>query len=314
MYYPYLRARQFELIALRELVTESTHHDLVIPVIEPVRKSMNSLNRANEIFTENDFFPYLVVNPLEGDVTGDSNYMLDYRKNMETCSFLPAFHFTNSDFIEESIEKYELENCMLICLEGFADNSSLRDLCNNAAIQKVVVLDPQKNRALDHFLKETGKSYIRLDDVFERQKKNADYLGIPANKLTEEHLYFRNEGYAGFSDFTVLPSEFTIGGATPRAVVIHLSYVDKENNSEIWIRHFTSETGSDSIVNVQGKFKEAARKALEFCNEMGLENTAIAELQDYYTNEKYPGLGIIKKISIKNHLITVRNYLLEHHE
>ena len=48
MYYPYLRARQFELIALRELVTESEHENLVIPIIEPVRKSFNGLNKANE--------------------------------------------------------------------------------------------------------------------------------------------------------------------------------------------------------------------------------------------------------------------------
>src|SRR5699024_2368659 len=141
----------------------------------------------------------------------------------------------------------------------------------------------------------------RLDDVFEKQDRNADYLHIAKNKFSEEHLYYADEGYQGFSDYTTLSSEYTDGGFAPRAVVIHLTYIyiNKEKKGEIWIGHFTSET-NDSIANIQGKFAEAAAKAVRFIDEHPLENVATLELKQYFNDAKYPGLGTVKKISIKN--------------
>lgn len=37
MYFPYLRGRQFELIALRELVEQGLIGENIIPVIEPIK-------------------------------------------------------------------------------------------------------------------------------------------------------------------------------------------------------------------------------------------------------------------------------------
>jgi hypothetical protein len=94
----------------------------------------------------------------------------------------------------------------------------------------------------------------------------------------------------------------------PMAVVIHLSYINNDYNKEIWIRHFTSVT-NDTNSNVQGKFAEAAKKAIQFCNDNSLNNSAITELRNYYNESRYPGLGTVKKISIKNHLLIISNYL-----
>jgi hypothetical protein len=197
---------------------------------------------------------------------------------------------------------------MLICLDNFSDEQSFRKLCENPAVNHIMLLEPNKYRNLDKFIKSLKKSYIRLDDLFERQQKNADYLNILAHKFTEEHLFYIEDGYQGFSDFTVLPREFVDGGSTPRAVVIHLTYVNQESENQIWIRHFTSDT-NDSIVNVQGKFAEAAGKASVFCKSANLRNSAIDELLAYYDEHRYPGLGTVKKISIKNHLLVVSSYL-----
>jgi hypothetical protein len=56
------------------------------------------------------------------------------------------------------------------------------------------------------------------------------------------------------------------------AVVIHLTYL--KENEQIWKRHFTSTT-NDSQANVQGKFAEAAKKAVGFCKSEGLNNLAM---------------------------------------
>ena len=50
MYYPYFRARQFELIALRELADEDTLQDRVIPIFEPVKRPSITLILRLKIF------------------------------------------------------------------------------------------------------------------------------------------------------------------------------------------------------------------------------------------------------------------------
>jgi hypothetical protein len=309
MYFPYLRARQFELITLRELVSEGELQDKIVPVLEPVKESFNNLNIAHKIFQEKNFNTYLIVNPFQGEIPGDTETFLNYISGLENSKFLPAFHYSNnSEYINSSIKKYNLNNCLIVCLDNFSDEEGLKTLCRNSNISHIMLLDPNKYRSLDRFIKSLGKFYIRLDDLFEKQQKNADFLNIPAHKFSEEHLYYSQENYQGFSDFTVLPSEYIDGGSTPRAVAIHLTYLNSIEEKQIWIRHFTSET-NDSIANVQGKFAEAAQKAIQFCDNLPLNNSATDELKSYYKESKYPGLGTVKKISIKNHLLVIGNFL-----
>lgn len=308
MYFPYLRARQFELIALRELVAERVL-DKIMPVLEPVKDSFNNLNLANKIFMEHDFSSYLIVNPFKGDASGDTDVFLNYLSEIGSSAFQTAFHYSdNLDYITSSIEKYNLTNCLVIALENFADEERFKTLCTNSAVSHIMLLEPHKYRSLDRYIKSLGKFYIRLDAVFEKQLRNADFLEIPAHKFTEEHLYYAQDNYQGFGDFTVLPNEYVEGGSTPRAVVIHLTYLKADSEDQIWVRHFTSES-NDSIANVQGKFAEAAGKAVAFCEALPLQNSATSELKRYYYEAKYPGLGTVKKIYIKNYLLVINQYL-----
>jgi hypothetical protein len=310
MYYPFLRARQFELIALRDLVSLRLIQGYVLPVLEPVKKSLNNLNLANKVFCDFNQRAFLILNPSVGEKVENYSHFSEYLISLgQTSAFMPAFHYTNNaSFISNIIRANSFSGCMLVCNSNFVDDSNLRNLCADAAISHIMVLEPQKNRSLDRYLRGLNKIYIRLDDVFEKQEKNADFLVIPAHKFSEEHLYFIEDGYQGFSDYTILSSEYTEGGSTPRAVAIHLTYINEDEEKQIWIRHFTS-TSNDSIANVQGKFAEAAAKAVHFCDCYPLLNQATQELKEYFEEGKYPGLGTVKKISIKNHLLIVTNYL-----
>ena len=308
MYYPFLRARQFELIALRELATEEATQGVIIPILEPVKETHNNLILAHKVFLEKAQTTFLIVNPTIGELAGDSHFYLEYLATLEGQIFLPAFHYkNNANFITQSIAKFKLTNCMIICQNDISsEDLEFRQLVEQTTIASINVNDPNRNRSLHRFLKGLNKNYIRLDDLFEKQARNSDYLEIDEHRFSEEHLYFQDEGFRGFSDYTVLPSEYIDGGSTPRAVVIHLTYLSGQN--QIWIRHFTSET-NDSISNVQGKFAEAAAKAVNYCRQNGLTNSAIVELESYYDNEHYPGLGTVKKLSIKNHLLVLSQYL-----
>ena len=308
MYYPYLRASQFDLIALRELATEGKTQDVILPILEPVKTSNNNLNLLHKVFQDQSQAAYLIVNPLVGEAPGDATHYLDYHTSLEGSVIRPAFHFrNNAKYIIQNISNYNLNDCMLICPNDInADDPEFNRLLKINEIKTINVEDPGKNRELQRVLRRSRKEYIRLDDLFEKQTRNVEFLNIQAHRFSEEHLYFDEEGYKGFSDYTVLPCEYSDGGSTPRAVVIHLTYLNSDN--QIWIRHFTSDT-NDSIANVQGKFAEAARKAVEYCRNNDLRNSAIEELETFFDEEHYPGLGTVKKISIKNHLLVVSEYL-----
>ncbi|MGP5273685.1 sce7725 family protein [Psychrobacter faecalis] len=310
MYFPYLRGRQFELIAIRDLAIEGSLKN-IIPIIEPVKESYNSLNLANTVFLENDVSPYLIVNPIEGEVSGDKKYFLKYINELSKSSFRCAFLYSdNAKYIHSCLEEYDLNDCMLVCLDSFTQEDELKILSENQRISHIVLLEPHRYRTLDRNIKKLNKTFIRLDDLFEKQQKNADFLKISAHKFSEEHLYYKDDHYQGFSDFTILPKDYMEGGGAPRAVVINLTYINKEADNQIWIRHFTSDT-NDSIANVQGKFAEATKKAVGFCSELPLSNSGTEELQMYYKEARYPGLGTVKKITIKNHLLVIENYLEE---
>lgn len=308
MYYPLLRGRQFELIALRELATENILQGFVTPILEPVKESNNNLTIATRIFGETNQSTYFIVNPLVGELPGDNVHYINLLRDFNNTNIRATFHYrNNSAYILQSIDDHGFENCMIICpTDTTTDDQAFCAMVQNPAISSICVEAPGRNRSLHRFLKDLHKDYVRLDDLFEKQLNNSAFLDITEHRFSEEHLYYTEEGFTGFGDYTVLPSEYIDGGSTPRAVVIHLTYL--KNDSEIWIRHFTSNT-NDSIANVQGKFAEAAHKAVSFCRDSNITNSAIRELEEYYDTQHYPGLGTIKKISIKNHLLVVSDYL-----
>lgn len=309
MYYPLLRARQFELIALRELATEQATQENIRPIIEPVKRNHNNLNLAHKVFNEKNQVAYLIVNPGDGENSGDTDIYLNYIREIESTVFIPAFYFReNTEYIISSIENFGIRECMLICSNDVnADDPAFQALVERDEIGVINMAEPERNRNGKRLVQRTGKEFIRRDDLFEKEARNSNYLEIAEHRFSEEHIYYRQDGYSGFCDYTVLPSVFIEGGSTPRAVVIHLTYIHR--NNAVWIRHFTSESSKNSIADIQGKFAEAAEKALNFCNQENLNNTAIQELRDYYARQHYPGLGTVKKISIKNHLLLLSQYL-----
>lgn len=297
MYYPYLRGRQFELIALREYALIRGENNNVTPIIEPVKKTFNSLKLAIPKFIEGDMKFALILNPQVGEIKDFKIIATELKEQLaDTSKWIPAFIVTNNiDAINTEIENNNYNEVMIICSDR-ADTSSAKflEFISDKRIKYVV---SKENRTLKRKLK--GKDVIRLDDSFNSQKRNKDFLSISEEKFTEEHLFYEEDNYAGFSDYTVLISDFIEGGGAPYAVAIHLTY--QKDSEEIWIRHFTS-ISNDDIANIQGKFAEAVRKAVNFIDTEPLDTEATKELKKYYDEEKYPGLGMVKKIAIKNHL------------
>jgi len=308
MYYPYLRGRQFELIALREYALQPRENNNIIPIIEPVRKTFNSMKLALPKLIEGDVKFALILNPQVGELKNKIDILVSLKDELsDNSKWIPTYILKNNfDEVLRQIKKFEFTDVMLICSESTDTSDSDFDSLIFSSTVKYIVAN--ENRTLKRKLLHKGKEIIRLDDNFNAQKRNSDYLLTPDEKFSEEHLFYKGDGYNGFSDFTPLLSEYTEGGAAPYAVAIHLTY--QRENGEVWVKHFVSETNDDRS-NIQGKFAEAAEKAVTFLDEKNIHTFASEELREYYNkgNGTYPGLGMVKKISIKNHIELINEIL-----
>lgn len=309
MYYPYLRAKQFELKALREFSEEHSGSNIV-PILEPVKKQSAALERAVEDMMENKMRFALVLNPTDGDFKHDTvsfGAWLEESKQLLNGSqgkdWIPAFICTRRllDDIPSLIKKYQLSNVMLVfksCMD--MEEPKVSSLVNDPRVEFVVnAFGAVGSRRLNTILKRTGKKIIRLDDCFKTRTRNADYALEDDELFSEEPFYYMNDGYDGFSDYTTLPSDYVEGGMMPYAVAIHLSY--KKDEDRLNVHHFVSDS-NESNTNVRGKFHEAACKIEPFFE--GKEQTSsvkelISKAED---PDGYPGLGYLKKLSVKNHL------------
>ena len=129
-------------------------------------------------------------------------------------------------------------------------------------------------------------------------------MQVPVSDFSEEFKYYTDDNFVGFSDFLTIGDIYSESGFLPRAVAIHLSYIE---NDKIKIRHFTSDSNQDSS-DIGGKFAEALQKLINWCDESNIDETeGIRIFKDLHNRGHFPGLGSIKKISTINHIELVIN-------
>ena len=211
MYYPYLRGRQFELIALREYAFQPRDNNNIIPIIEPVRKTFNSMKLALPKLIENKVKFALILNPQVGEIKNKKDIILSLKDELsDNSKWIPAYILKNNfSEILNQIKEFSFSEVMVVCSESTDTSDSYFDTLVLSQNVKYVVSN--ENRTLKRKLSNKGKDIIRLDDNFNAQRRNSDYLMMPEEKFSEEHLFYKEDGYNGFSDFTPLLSEFTEG-------------------------------------------------------------------------------------------------------
>lgn len=302
MYYPFLRAKQYELIALREFA-EYVDSNVIVPIIEPVKTVSNSLNLTLSVLSSHGINFGIVMNPQVGELEGLTNQIDEM---LNSFSYARVFFVRdNVDEISNYVENNKHLDIYLICDEETKISDSLIRLIKSENVSRVILTEKQKRLRRDITKNVRGKDIVVMYDFFEKKPKNADYVGVEEEFFSEEYWFFDSEGFSGICDYTVLPSLFIEGGRLPAVVVIHLTYV---KNESVYIRHFSSSTSVRSG-NIQLKFAQAAEQALQFFEELGINTKAVEELREMYQNKHYPGLGFLKKISVLHHLEMVSHII-----
>jgi hypothetical protein len=310
MYFPYLRGKQFELIALRELCPIMSHNnDKVSPVIEPVKNSSTLKSTLKKIIDSNVNFNY-IINPRVGhlkdlndktleilseQLNGYSNFQLAVIIDKQTERNLNVLF----EFIQNVKFKY---NGITLIHNTEINNKSLKQLETDINIKYNLVYFSNTSR---RYYREFGiDTRVSLDDYFIKLDKNSDYLNAGESDFSEEYKFYKTDGFVGFSDFLTIGDYYSESGFLPRAVAIHFTYIEDD---KIKIRHFTSDSNQDSS-DIGGKFAEAIDKLVSWCNKENIPSTlGLETFRDLHQKGHFPGLGSLKKISTINHIELVLN-------
>lgn len=299
MYYPYLRAKQYELLALREYAAAGLPADKIFPIIEPVKYAFNSIELAWKILSEKNIPLGVVLNPCVGEICDDVDYIEGKLGECE-MNYTPVFIINNNlSQVEQRLSLRRYRDVILFRADESADSENeLISLVERYDVNKIII-NP-KHKAFIRKIRKLSKGVdiIISQDCFFARSKNSDYEDVGEEFFSEEYEYYKEEGYQGIFDYTVLPKEFLEGGRLPYAIAIHLTY---ERDGTVFVNHFVSESNDDTS-NIQKKYGEAARAAIMYCAKNQIDGVGIQQLSKTVQEEHYPGLGFIKKISILNHL------------
>lgn len=312
MYYPYFRGKQYELITIRETAKLMASTGF-IPIIEPVRESISGLQKTLDMLCDEDASAIIVVNPQIGEYRDDGSDLITLMRE--------KFPDRNNLFwgllLTESMQTGEvIQNCdkfrnqqIAFIHSGFSDAQGLTpQLRDRTNISINVFLDNYCGKLYQRHFSNHGIK-ILIHDGFQ-PRRNRDHPDT-AEFFSELHATFEFENMDGFGDFLIVGKEYIDAGGPAYTIAIHLTYIDNEKDNEMHIRHFKS-IRQDTPKDPAGKFAEALDKliiAIDDSDSKFIGSSAITEFRDLHRRGHYPGLGYVKKLSMKHHIETMADYL-----
>lgn len=312
MYYPYCRGKQFELIAIRESAALIARSNFT-PIIEPVRESLDGLDRTLNALEKENAKTIVVLNPRHGDYkeSGDhiTTFLADHLSSSPTVS--PGILLTSEMTIEQVCEQIEIcksgerQTPVSLIHSGFTEAHRLASLTEEHSPIQHIFLDSHTNRSYRNHFSQVPRVLIR--DGFE-QMRNADYPRVQL--FSDLHSTYRQEGVDGYGDFLTIGDNYSEGGGPAYAVAIHLTFIDEAQDDMMFVYHFKSFT-NDTPTDPAGKFAQALNELIGTLNSGQsrlLETSAIQEFRTLHERQHFPGLGYVKKLSIKHHLETLSAY------
>lgn len=308
MYFPIFRGRQYELLALRELLEKGLLHEKIVPVIEPVKVSATFI-RTIDSFIENGRKVAIIRNPQTGE----------WEKDLKNSTRKEAVEKIQKQFSDSHIiSAYYVNSDLSDCLKQAEDEGRAIDSLIfvwktpghiDEYLQLVGNRTPKYNIIPDKivFRKKIRDNLVLCEDHFPKKKRNADYFGIEQDFFSSDHLYYDQENFTGFSDYSVSGQDFELTEFDNSAVVIHIVYFN--DNHDLMIKHFVSDSNTDPTDSAE-RFAEAAAKLVEWNQKEGNFNTAgIRALEEAYRNGTTPGSGVILRYSIMHHLELISMFL-----
>ncbi|HCX89345.1 MAG: ATP-binding protein [Deltaproteobacteria bacterium CG12_big_fil_rev_8_21_14_0_65_43_10] len=310
MYYPYLRGKQYELITIRENAERISKVNIV-PIIEPVKANLSGLLRATEALVEHNIKFVLIVNPQCG----------------ELCDIAPSFI---GEFVNDNLSEYKnfslgyivntkislkefsrfckaTSHSVSIIHYGYPSGRDLADVSNDLKmVSEHIFIEKHCSRLYRRNF--SSKSRVLIRDGF-IPRTNRDHP--PVEHFSDLHITYLDDKLEGFGDFLIVGDDYNESGGPAYAVAIHLTYIDEDEDNDMFLKHYISDT-QNTPVDPGGKFIEALHKLVvdvKKPNSKIYRSDAVEEFHQYHKREHYPGLGYVKKLSMQHHIELMAHFL-----
>ena len=309
MYYPYFRGKQFDLLAIKEsaeIIASAGFH----PIIEPVKESLGGIERCISALNEASGQAILIANPKHGDYKENNSDLHDFlhEKSLEYDSISVGILLTedmSSEYALTMYNEYYALNPVFIH-DGFQQAKLFSQMLERAEINaEHIFIEEQSGKIYRRNFTDYRRILVR--DGFEKRtnRKHPD-----DEFFSDLHLTYSEEGAEGFGDFLTVGDDYSESGGPAYAVAIHITYINSNDDDIMYVRHFKSDR-QDSPSDPAGKFLEALEKLVTEAakpDTMIPHTQAINEFKELYDKGHYPGLGYIKKVSMKHHLQLVASF------
>lgn len=316
MYFPYVRGRQYELIALRELAVNNLLGAHVTPIVEPVKLSHTLVSVMAEFIKV--IHPIAIIrNPTVGTFMSDwqdvkekskeAGYKQLFTEQYEDQTIIKSLIMQGNAKLQlEFWDKHGINKADLLVINTDRDFLDLYESTFGATVPKYALMPDESV-----FRRKVRHHKVLLGDKFEKQNRNADYQEETDEFFSDDHLFYKEDGFIGFSDYSVVGNEYLEAGFAPYAVAIHIVYFAPDKT--LRVKHFVSDSNED-ITNPALKYYEAVSKLAAWYNEIPHPVDMTLGLQTFlqhYEQQSYPGLGTVKKLSLMHHLELMGKYLKE---
>lgn len=307
MYFPYLRGRQYELLAIQTLAKKNLLSENIIPVIEPVKFSSTLINTVSEFINVKHRIG-VIGNPVVGNFSREWKAIKGGSKEEASKNRFADLYrddlIIKSAILNKSVgslfEKWDKNHFSRSDMLFICKDSDMLEIYESLSgdFNPAYILMPDESS----FRRRIRQRRVLLADSFEKQARNIDYSDTDDEFFSENHLYYQDDGYIGFSDYSIIGDVYSETGFAPYAVAIHIVYFSE--NRALRVKHFVSDS-NDDINNPALKFFEAVSKLndwyLKNKDNVVLTNGLNSFLQ-HFQNQTYPGLGTVKKLSVMHHL------------
>jgi hypothetical protein len=300
-YFPFLRGKQNELIAVRDLAEAIAEQGNVIPIIEPVNG--NDTTRISLDTYIEASMPFLFIcNPHYGAFASHPERLftrLVSESLMEYDNWTPTLQIEResrrselSDFLDR-YNGYEVA----VVYNGLPTSERMRGLLGDERIVHHVFLD--RRVTADYVSGVPEARRVIITDPFNRRARNADY---PARELfSDMNTIAGNPSRLDFGDFSIVGNHYTETGGPAFAVTLHHIHFQNETGP-LDISHFISDR-IETAVDTPGKIIEALDKLVAALGELLPNDTeACNEYRAMADEEVSRGLGYMKRLAIKHHV------------
>ncbi|HBM07921.1 hypothetical protein CXF92_18280 [Pseudomonas sp. Choline-3u-10] len=304
MYHPILRGKRHELKAIRELASLPVANKCK-PLLEPVNLALRDLAATIGDLYSKGMVPFVIVNPGLGDFRGrQANILQDLQTAPESKGkFVPCVKIMNS-FDTAAASVLQATPGAAAYLVSDASHNMI-PMLNSASCTFVNPL------RVDNAILSMLGNVIVYTDCFGKQRRNADYPDISFySSLHNNYRAYPNA--VGFGDYTVLSEEYSEAGGPAYVVAIHMPFIEKSSPNTMYVKHFCSTILSTSPSNPEDKFHEALAQFMTFdaANPGLFDRTwGMSEFQARSAARHYPGLGVVKELSVEHHMETICNFI-----